>query len=94
MTERNREITPLMSNLTEAMASELACQIVIEDFNRPKEQRHLFTEVSRTTVPGKLAEMQALLPGKVQSEHADMQNHVVELRRAMVGGPAWCVCKI
>jgi len=24
-----------MSNLTEAMASELACQIVIEDFNRP-----------------------------------------------------------
>ena len=52
VTKRNREITPLMSNLTEAMASELACQIVIEDFNRPIGQRHIFTKVSKTTVPG------------------------------------------
>ena len=87
VTERNREITPLMSNLTEAMASELACQIVLEDFNRPQGQRHLFAEVSRTTVPGTLAETQALLPGTVQSGDADMQNHVAELTTAMVGGP-------
>ena len=87
VTERNREITPLMSNLTEAMASELACQIVIEDFNRPLAQRLLFTEISRATVPGKLADTQALLPGSVQSV-ANTQNHVVELEVAMVGGPA------
>ena len=87
VTERNREITPLMANLTEAMASELACQIVIEDFSRPQTQRHLFTEVNRTTVPGKLAEMQSLLPGKVESI-ANTQNHVVELKVTMVGGPA------
>jgi hypothetical protein len=87
VTERNREITPLMSNLTEAMASELACQVVLEDFNRPLAERHLFTEISRTTVPGTLAEMQALLAGTVQSGDADMQNHVVELTTATVGGP-------
>ena len=87
VTQRNREITPLMSNLTEAMASELACQIVIEDFNRPPAQRHLFTEVSRTTVPGKLADAQALLPGTVRSDNG-MQNHEVELTVTMVGGPA------
>ena len=87
VTERNREITPLMSNLTEAMASELACQVVIEDFNRPLGQRHLFTEISRTTVPGTLAEIQALLPGTVQSD-AGMQNHAIELAVGMVGGPA------
>ena len=87
VTERNREITPLMSNLTEAMASELACQIVIEDFNRPLKQRHFFTEVSRTTVPGKLADAQGLLPGRAQSD-TGMQNHEVELAVAMVGGRA------
>jgi hypothetical protein len=88
VTERNREITPLMSNLTEAMASELACQIVVEDFNRPSGERHLFTEISPTTLPGTLAEMQALLPGTVQRGDAEMQNHVMELTAAIVGGPA------
>ena len=87
VTERNREITPLMSNLAEAMASELACQVVIEDFNRPLEQRHLFTEINRLTVPGKLKDASVLLPGTVQSD-AGMQNHVVELAVGMVGGTA------
>ena len=87
VTERNREITPLMSNLTEAMASELACQIVLEDFNRPQGQRHLFAEVSRTTVPGTLAETASLTAGYGAERRADMQNHVAELTTAMVGGP-------
>ena len=85
VTERNREITPLMSNLTEAMASELACQIVIEDFNRPLAQRRLFAEIDRTTVPGTLVDIQALLPGTVQSD-AGMQDHEVELAVGIVGG--------
>ena len=38
VTERNRTITPLMANLTETLATDLACQIVIEDFNRPEER--------------------------------------------------------
>jgi hypothetical protein len=46
---RNRTITPLMSNLTESMASDLACQVVIQDFNRPHAERLLFNEVERTS---------------------------------------------
>lgn len=46
---RNRTITPLMSNLTESMASDLACQVVIQDFNRPLSERLLFNEVERTS---------------------------------------------
>jgi len=38
-------------------------------------------------VPGTLADIQALLPGTVQSD-AGMQNHVVELAVGMVGGAA------
>jgi hypothetical protein len=49
VTTRNRDITPLMANLTESMASELACQIVIEDFNRPRDERLVFQDVDRTT---------------------------------------------
>ena len=49
VTTRNRDITPLMANLTESMATELACQIVIEDFNRPLGERLVFQDVDRTT---------------------------------------------
>ena len=49
VTTRNRDITPLMANLTESMASELACQIVIEDFNRPRDERLVFQDVDRNT---------------------------------------------
>ena len=38
-----------MANLTESMASELACQIVIEDFNRPRNERLVFQDVDRNT---------------------------------------------
>ena len=49
VTTRNRDFTPLMANLTESMASELACQIVIEDFNRPRNERLVFQDVDRNT---------------------------------------------
>jgi hypothetical protein len=51
ITKRNREHTPLMSSVTERMAVELACQVVLDDFNKPREQRTVFTEVDRTTTP-------------------------------------------
>ena len=72
----------------------LPCQIVIEDFNRPQTQRHLFTEVNRTTVPGKLADMQVAAAGQSAERLPILQNHVVELTVRMVGGPACCDCKI
>ena len=55
VTSRNRDKTPLMSNVTEKMAVELACQVVLQDFNRPIEKRLVFTEVERTTDPAALA---------------------------------------
>jgi hypothetical protein len=55
ITKRNREQTPLMSNVTERMAVELSCQVVLDDFNKPREQRTVFTEVERTTIPSELA---------------------------------------
>jgi hypothetical protein len=44
-----------MSNVTERMAVELSCQVVLDDFNKPREQRTVFTEVERTTIPSELA---------------------------------------
>jgi hypothetical protein len=55
ITKRNREQTPLMSNVTERMAVELSCQVVLDDFNKPREQRTVFTEVDRTTIPSVIA---------------------------------------
>jgi hypothetical protein len=51
VTKRNREKTPLMSNVSEKMAVELACQVVLEDFARPQAERRVFTEVEKTTNP-------------------------------------------
>jgi hypothetical protein len=38
------------------MATDLACQIVVQDFNRPQAERKLFTLVDRTSVPGSTVE--------------------------------------
>ncbi|WP_435219131.1 hypothetical protein [Luminiphilus sp. nBUS_07] len=51
VTKRNREKTPLMSNVSEKMAVELACQVVLEDFARPQAERRVFTEVEKTISP-------------------------------------------
>ena len=64
VTVRNREMTPLMSNLTEAMAVELACQVVMEDFQRPRVERHVFTDVDRNTIPGQLEMVEVSLPAR------------------------------
>jgi len=65
VTTRNREITPLMSSLTEAMATDLACQIVVEDFNRPQGERIVFQHLDRNSVPGQLIDLEQNLSGKV-----------------------------
>ena len=86
VTVRNREITPLMANLTEAMAVELACQVVIEDFQRPREERHVFTEVDRTTIPGQLAMLEVSLPGKVR-DNGSVASHEILVSALTVSGP-------
>ncbi len=58
VTTRNREITPLMSNLTESMAADLACQIVIQDFNRPTNERLVFGHVERNTTSSTASRLQ------------------------------------
>ena len=86
VTVRNREMTPLMSNLTEAMAVELACQVVIEDFQRPRGDRHVFTDVDRTTTPGQLAMVEVSLPGKVR-DHGSVVKHELSVPASTVSGP-------
>jgi hypothetical protein len=86
VTVRNREMTPLMSNVTEAMAVELACQVVIEDFQRPREERRVFTDVDRTTTLGELAMLEVSLPGKVR-DRGFVATHELSLSASTVSGP-------
>ncbi len=88
VTDRNREMTPLMSNLTEAMAMELACQVVVQDFQRPRKERHIFTHVDRRTTPGHLATVEAVLPGKVAvADFSNVVLHQVTIPVSTVSGP-------
>ena len=54
VTRRNRNLTSLMSNVTEKMAVDLACQVVLDDFRKPRSERSIFTEVEKTTDPLRL----------------------------------------
>ena len=52
VTTRKRELAPLMSNVVERMATELACEVVAEDFSKAGANRSTFKLVDRDTVPG------------------------------------------
>lgn len=86
VTTRNRELTPLMSNLTEAMAAELACQVVIEDFNRPRDERLVFRHVDRATTPGQLALAEVALPGKIEDSNT-ITTHAASVSASTASGP-------
>lgn len=86
VTTRNRELTPLMSNLTEAMAMELSCQAVVQDFQRPRNERRVFTHLDRNTMPGQLALVEVALPGKVKDEKAVVK-HELSVSASTVAGP-------
>ena len=86
VTERNREFTPLMSNLTESMATELACQIVVQDFNLDQDERKVFPLVDRADQPGQLINTEKQLRGKVSNMNQTRPHSVSELFTA-VGGP-------
>ena len=86
VTTRNRELTPLMSNVTESMATDLACYVVVKDFHRPTDQRFIFKYVERETVPGLIVDAAKALSGKV-SEHNAVLNHTITFDAELVGGP-------
>ena len=85
ITKRNREQTPLMSNVIERMAVELACQAVVEDFSKPREQRIIFTEIPRATAADFLLDDSFELRGQVS--HGNSMNHpIVSGVVTLVGG--------
>ena len=85
VTVRNREMTPLMSNVAEAMAVELACQVVLEDFNRPQDERHVFKQLDRNMTPGQLTRAEVVLPGKLEDPSA-MATHEISVSASTVSG--------
>jgi hypothetical protein len=85
VTERNRSLTPLMSNVAESMAIDLSCQVVIEDFNRPRSERKVFRQVDRDTVPGEIIRTEAGLRGQVD-DMGQMVTHTVKFDARFVGG--------
>ena len=87
VTERNRTITPLMANLTETLATDLACQVVIEDFNRPASERYVFRLMERDSVPGQLVRLERSLPGKV-TDNYQHKPHLLRDEVTTVAGPS------
>jgi hypothetical protein len=49
VTKRNRQMTPLMSGVAQIMALDLSCQIVLEEFEKPANQRNALGLVEATT---------------------------------------------
>ena len=60
VTVRNESPTGLMVRITTTMASQVACGVVAQDFNKPAAQRTLFGSVSPTLVPDTTAHQQAI----------------------------------
>ena len=64
------------------MAAELACQIVLEDFSRPQDERKIFTAVEKTTDPKARAisdQMEALyLRATGDSPSNDIKSRLLE----------------
>ena len=84
---RNRNMTALMSNVSENMAVDLACQAVGYDFNLPMNERVTFDLVGRNTLPGDIAATMVDLPGQVERDHHHWLDHdPVLLSGELVGG--------
>jgi hypothetical protein len=89
VTKRNRQMTPMMSNVSENMAVDLACQAVGYDFTLPAEDRVIFDLVDRNTLPGDLAFTAKQLPGRVaKNRDAFLEQKPIELSVTLVGGRA------
>ena len=85
VTKRNRDMTPLMSNVAETMAIDLSCQVVVEDFDRLSKQRKVFRLVDKYTVPGSIARETVSLAGKVSSMGQYVEHEITQPAK-LVGG--------
>ena len=84
--KRNRELTPLMINVSKQMAVDLACQAVAYDFSLPQTERKMFTRVERDTFPGDLASRYLNLEGRVPTGDSWLEQEAVSLEAAHPGG--------
>ncbi len=78
VTIRNRSLTPLMSNVTELMATELSCQVVLDEFYKDPADRTLFTQVDRYMDPSRLSFVESTLGERYNQ--IDGENDVYEER--------------
>ena len=92
VTKRNRNLTPLMANVSQRMAVDLACQAVVADFAKTREQRTIFTKIPRASAADLLLDVSFELPGQVpvtDSWPGEWFNHpVVSADMTLVGGRA------
>ena len=86
VTRRNRSMTPLMRNVSEAMATDLACAIVGLEFSLPQSERTVFNLVEFDTKPGVIGLSTNLLPGQVESQNDWINQEIISLPVVMPGG--------
>jgi hypothetical protein len=86
MTKRNRDLTPLMVNLSKQMSVDLACQAVAYDFSLSQSERVMFTEVERDTFPGNIASQYVALPGRVADSDSWLEQEPIIIEAAHFGG--------
>ena len=87
VTARNRTFTPLMANLTQSMAADLSCQVVLSEFAKATRDRHAFEQVEKHTYPGQLVDEAFSLSGTVISDQ-DWRAHKATVSATSVGGQA------
>ena len=85
VTQRNRQLTPLMSNVVETMATEFACLVVAQQFSLPDSERSVFRGIDRSTQAGSLANSYHTLPGQVQ-RYSEVIEHSIKEQVTLVGG--------
>ena len=86
ITKRNRDLTPLMVNLSKQMSVDLACQAVAYDFSLSQSERVMFTEVERDTFPGDIASQYVNLAGRVADGDSWFAQEPVIIDAAHSGG--------
>ena len=87
VTRRNREFTPLMSNVVESMATELSCLVVAEQFNLPASERAIFKTIDRSTQAGSISSGIHSLPGQVRmKQYSEVVEHSIKEEVKLVGG--------
>ena len=84
VTQRNRQLTPLMSNVVETMATEFACLVVAQQFSLPARSVRCSGDRSINS-GGHLANTYHTLPGQVQ-RYSEVIEHSIKEHATLVGG--------